>query len=162
MGGFIKKHWYMWMLAAGSLAAFHLYLVQHQQRLLTENHLEALSVRQRFLSHQVAERVRQNQIIANVNQFVERAQRLGLTRDRWSVYEVDLNEALTFGQLAQILDVCINTPAYYFTPINMRLRVGENTDGQATDPTVATGKNAQAGEGDVLLSLTGAFYARQQ
>jgi len=148
------------------LQAYNRYDVNHEKK-------EALTVRFKVLTQQKREAERKVRILSKLNDFVHRARSLGLEQSGWDVYEVYINEPVTFLEMEQLLNQCTNSPAYYFKPVSFHAKTvggakSEITAGaekkdmaeKRTAPIVSAGPQG-AQTGDILLTLKGAFVVRR-
>ncbi|MCP4714035.1 MAG: hypothetical protein GY868_02875 [Deltaproteobacteria bacterium] len=114
-----------------------------------------LSRRARLLQQQTGEQQRRQLIIKQTKSFVEQSEALGLTRQRWEVYKVDIQKTATLTELNQLLSQCAGTPEYYFKPAVLKIAV--------ETPAAAPAQQAssQYREPTIALTLQGAFYNRR-
>ncbi len=148
------------------LQAYNRYEVNHGKK-------EALGLRLKVLQQQKREAERKARILSKLDDFVHRAGALGLEEGGWDVYEVYINEPVTFLEMEKMLNQCTNSPDYYFKPVSLHAKTGS---GPWPEPAAdAAGKSAVpkekapvtsaglqgAQKGDVLLTLKGAFVVRR-
>lgn len=106
----------------------------------------------------------QRRLWHRVKRFVDRAKALGLEPGRWDRYEVIVEEPLTFQEAQDILDQAVSGASYLFHPISLEARkekveaAVEAKTGKAND---ASGDSPRK-EGDLILSLRGAFLVRER
>jgi hypothetical protein len=116
----------------------------------------------RFLSRQQKEIESKARILARARPFVERARALGLEKNRWDTYEVEIKEPVTFPEAREILSQAGSTGSYYFAPAYLHM----TRDPAEMKETLRSGEKAQengaSGEkkGDVLMDLKGTFLVR--
>ncbi|SRR6056297_1607668 len=85
--------------------------------------------------------------------FVARARRAGAVASAWDRYDVSLQEAVAFDELATLLNQADHGPAYYFQPALLDVRV------TGAGPDEGT---AGEGTGDARLTLQGAFLVKKR
>ena len=118
-----------------------------------------MTVQVRLLRAQKEEMERKVNAIERVNTFVERAESLGLVKNKWAVYNVDLQEKLNNADMEQVVAQCANTDAYYFKPRLLQITYGGTTDAGGPGNS-ASGASASLPEGTLALKLRGAFWAK--
>ena len=80
---------------------------------------KAVLVRQvRRLSQLQNEREQQLQSILRINNFINNAKLLGLEQNKWALYNVDIQDTVTFAEMKTILKQCSNADSHYFRPIS--------------------------------------------
>ena len=124
------------------------------------NRYDSLSERQAHLSRQrrillqkKEEIVQKNQILSQVNDFVDRAKSLGLEKEKWVVYEVNVQDTVSFAEAEQVLSQCANSTFAYYIPVSLEIKTA---DPLKKDPPAAQKK------GDLFITLRGRFVARQR
>ncbi|MCP3951662.1 MAG: hypothetical protein GY697_05505 [Desulfobacterales bacterium] len=165
-------------ISAGLLSIFlcgavFLFLQAYNRFEVNNGKKEALSVRLKVLQQQKREAERKARILAKLNDFVHRAGSFGLEEGGWDVYEVYINEPVTFAEMEQMLNQCTNSADYYFKPISLYAKTGRYpgagpavvADEKGAGPKEKmpqTSVDLQGGAtGDVLLTLKGAFVVRR-
>lgn len=126
---------------------------------------ENLAVRTRMIKRQVSELEQKARILKRVGHFVKSAQDKGLTAENWSAYDVHIQEAMDYQELAQIVEQCIHNNDLYFKPISFHVAVGQNEESpkNAFDDVETVPVNADdQGDtsADVALALKGTFMVR--
>ena len=106
-------------MAAFFLIAAYFFLTAYNRYAIRQEKKEVLTVRVRILKQQKRETERKKRIISRVNDFINRARSLGLEKNRWSVYDINIDEPVTFFEMEQILEQCENSSVYYFKPISL-------------------------------------------
>jgi len=99
------------------------------------------------------ELVHKNQILSQVQDFLDRAKSLNLQKDKWAVYEVNVQDTMSFAEAEQVLSQCANSTFAYFVPASLEIK---SIDPLKSDPPAAQKK------GDLIITLRGRFVARQQ
>jgi hypothetical protein len=148
-------------LSVGLLLALHVALSAYTRCTLAANRLEALTVRQRLFKQQAAELERSYRIWQKVSDFMETIRLAGLVEQNWAVYDVAIEEPLSYAELGQLLSQCAFAENQYFKPISLQIK---SVDALAADETGPAKKpaTADAPKADILLSLKGAFLVRQK
>ena len=112
-----------------------------------------LARQQRLLLQKNEEIIRKNQILSQVQEFLDRAKSLGLEKEKWAVYEVNVEDAMSFADAQQVLSQCEYSTFAYYVPALLEIKT---TNSLKTDSTGARKK------GDLFIALRGRFVARQQ
>jgi hypothetical protein len=135
-----------------------------QARQLTAQ-VEYMTARTRLMKQQVGESEQKIRLIQRVNDFVDHARDLQLTPEGWARYDVNVVDALTFKELARMIEQCVHNKDLYYLPLSFHLAVGQaKNSSEAMEqemkaiPLPADATNQQAA--DLALSLKGAFYVR--
>jgi len=128
-----------------------------------EIQVEHMTARTRLMKQQVGELEQKLRIIQRVNDFAGHARDLGLTPEAWARYDVQVQDALTFKELAQMIEQCIHNKDLYFQPLSFHVAVGHagsasETLGQELKAIPADANDQQPN--DLVLSLKGAFFVR--
>ncbi|RLB34803.1 MAG: hypothetical protein DRH12_17140 [Deltaproteobacteria bacterium] len=112
--------------------------------------------------------VRAQRLVNRVNKFAEEAKVLGLTPEAWKIYDVDIQEKVSFPQLVEILQQTTTGLNYYFEPFNLYLTKSEpDKEGKAKAPDAALEEQqspqhgGEVTEGDMYLRLKGNFIVRR-
>ena len=116
----------------------------------------------RLLKQEVKKARQEKKILAQVNDFISRADYFGLDKSKWSFYDVHIEEEVSLPELEQILNQCANNSSYYFKPVSFYAKISGKKDKKKTKPAVSS-TNADSDEtrkGDIQLKLTGAFVVR--
>ena len=79
--------------------------------------METLKVRLRVMAHQRKDVEKTRLQLARLHGFMQKAAHLGLDQQNWASYDVNIQEPVTFAQMARILNQCVNTPDHYFKPL---------------------------------------------
>ena len=84
-------------------------------------------------------------------QFVKKVNDAGLSPSEWTIYDINLQEKVSFNKADQILNQCTNTQVAYFQPISLQIKtITEETQGK--EPGMKE---------ELILSVQGKFLARQ-
>jgi hypothetical protein len=127
--------------------------------------VETLTVRTRLMKRQVGELERKARILDRVNHFLDRAGEKQLTPDHWSSYDVHIQEAVAFRELAQIVEQCIHNQSVYYKPISFHAALGrkkQSSEGSFDDvePVPMDADTDEELAADVILALKGTFMVR--
>ena len=121
--------------------------------------------RMRSIKEEIA---RAKRLVNRVNKFVAKAKALGLVPEAWEVYDVDIQEKVSFPQLGQILQQTTTGLNYYFEPFNLYLAKSEpRQEGEAGKSGADSAEQqlpqhgGEASEGDIYLRLKGNFIVRR-
>ncbi len=112
----------------------------------------------RLLGHLQREREQKLHNILRINNFVKNAKLLGLEQDKWGVYDVDIEDTVTFDEMKTILKQCSNANTHYFRPVSFHIKSLKATGN--TDKT--SGRTFENKVGDILMTLKGAFVVKNQ
>ena len=112
----------------------------------------------RWLSQLQSEREKKSHSILRIENFVNNAKLLGLEQHKWAVYNVDIQDVVTFAEMKTILKQCSNADSYYFRPVSFHIKSLKATDSK--DQVSGTMFENQAG--DILMTLKGAFIVKNQ
>jgi len=137
--------------AYGFLSAYALKTIRQEQLAARQNHL-------RLLNRQRLELARQAAALNQAARFVARAQELGLQRNDWAFYDVNVQAPLEYEAAQEIIAQCSDSSAAYFWPLSLELKVPEQQQGK----TAAPSQTAMGGPADVQLMVKGRFVARQR
>jgi hypothetical protein len=115
------------------------------------------------LEQQKQELARKQRILKRASQFLATARELGLQQRDWTIYEVNIEKPVSFPVMAQVLNQCANSSAYYFRPgrLDVNVTYGDTAEGAPVPSPAASGQPENA-HGDGLLTLRGAFIARNR
>ena len=128
-----------------------------------EAQVEDLTVRERIMKQQVGELAQKVRVVERVNSFVTHAEKLGLSPEQWEQYDVSIQDAVTFKELALMIDQCVHNKELYYKPLTFHIAVGQQKipdkpEAVAPDPTPAPGTDKKPA--DLALSMKGAFLVR--
>jgi hypothetical protein len=94
--------------------------------------------------------------IMQINNFINNAKSLGLERDKWAVYNVDIQDTVTFAEMKTILKQCSNADFHYFSPVSFHIKSLKATG----DMDKTSGRTFENETGDILMTLKGAFVVK--
>ena len=109
-----------------------------------------------WLSRLKTEKEHQLHDILRINNFVNQAKLLGLEQNKWEVYNVDIEDTVTFPQMKAILKQCSNSNFHYFRPISFHIKSLKASVGDGK----TSGKTFENETGDILMKLKGAFVVK--
>ncbi len=146
-------------LALILIVTAHFFMTAYDVYVMDRDTLKILTDQLEGLEGREEEQGRKKHILERVDNFVIRAGSLGLARNQWSYYDVNIEEAISFKGAEQILRQTANSPSYYFKPdkvyIKTKYDVGDEGD-QSNEISPPTGTE-QMEDGDILLTLKGTF-----
>lgn len=131
-----------------------------------QSRADVLAVRTRTMRHQVGELEQKVRTLQRVNHFVQTADQQRLSPEHWSVYEVSIQDAVTFKELAQIVEQCSRNNDLYFKPIAFHVVLGQQpnaasaAEGGGAEPVVLDADAQDGKPSDVALALKGTFLVR--
>jgi hypothetical protein len=123
-----------------------------------------LTVRTKLMEQQRAELQAKKRVLSRVSGYLAKVKTLGLQKDDWTVFEVNVEAPVTFGTMEQILNQCANSASYYFKPVSLRIKTALAQDKGPTGQTepALTSLSNEGDQTDGLLMIKGAFIARDQ
>ena len=138
----------------------HFFVTAYNRYALNLKKAKVLTVQARMLTQQKNEAVRTEHNIFRANNFIDKAKSLGLERNRWAVYDINIEKPVTFSEIEQILNQCANSSAYYFKPIIFYAKAVRELDKNKMKKAISI-DSQEAKQGDMLMTLKGVFYVRQ-
>ncbi len=159
-----RSHITTGVLAAVFLIASYFVLKTLQSCALHQERANTLETRTRLLRQEHKETERKKRILSRVNAFIDKANRLGLTEDRWSVYNVEISEPATFNGITQILNACTHSTKYYFKPAMFHVKTAEqDVPGKEKKPSeTSSADSIESIDADLFISLKGTFIVRNR
>ena len=134
----------------------------------TRDNLNVLRGQEQFYKNRIAELNKKNKIIDTAETFVRQVENMGLTKDRWDSFSVNLsNEPSTFFQCQKIIEQTANSKYYYFKPEFLHIKIPPDKNEKDTVSSLIsapTSETADAMEGldsDVIVTLKGFFLIRK-
>lgn len=103
------------------MAVFYFLTSYDRYQKVSQTH-DLLSAKVNALFKNKRDADRNKSVHADINNFIEKAYALGLEKKRWATLEVDLDTKVSFAEMAQLIDQCANTSAYYFRPGKLHLQ----------------------------------------
>ncbi|MCJ8502146.1 hypothetical protein [Desulfatitalea alkaliphila] len=98
--------------------------------------------------------VRQRQQLQQVRAFEERVAQLGLQREDWLFYNVNVQGAFPFEAARRLIEQCADSQVAYYWPASLEIL--------AEGPTADGRRGSSADRGDVRLSIKGQFVAKKE
>ncbi|MBN1381453.1 MAG: hypothetical protein JXA41_07250 [Deltaproteobacteria bacterium] len=126
--------------------------------------LQALKDKLHFITIQQKELRQKKRLMSRVESFVKRTTSWGLVKDRWTFYDVEIEEPMTFNKLEKILNQTLGTSSYFYKPTALHL----NTNVQAykkpdqNQQPERSADSTSVGEQDVIVKLKGAFLVQHR
>ena len=125
--------------------------------------MDVLSRRIRLAKQQKRELARRKRIIKKEHDIVDRAQVLGIVRDNWDYYNVDIEEPVSYQEAEEILSQTVNTGSYYFKPGTLKIKKDiPHEAGNKEEPPSHSADSRGTKEGDIFLTLKGTFAVRRR
>ena len=147
------------VLAIFFFIAAHFFLTTYNRYFINRKKAEVLTLQARLLKQQKNEAEHKKHGIFRANNFIDRANSLGLEENRWAVYDINIEEPVTFSEMEQILNQCANSSAYYFKPIIFYAKTVQELDKEKMKKAISV-KAQETKQRDMLLTLKGVFYVR--
>ncbi len=125
---------------------------------------ELISRRIRVLKQREEKIINSNAIITRLNHFIKKTKTLGLERDNWDIYDVNIRKYLHPGEMEEILNQCANSPAFYFNPLSFHVkRISGTPDKNIPEvKTPVQGEELSRGKkGDMRVNVTGSFLVKR-
>jgi len=144
------------LLVVSLLTAGRYFLNSYQEYVVHKDKKAVLVSNIRWLSQLQSERKQKLHSIMRINNFVNNAKLLGLEQNRWDVYNVDIENAVSFSQMKTILKQCSNSNFHYFRPVSFHIKSLKATGNYEKVP----GKIFENETGDILMTLKGAFVVK--
>ncbi|MCD6560387.1 MAG: hypothetical protein J7L16_01335 [Deltaproteobacteria bacterium] len=125
--------------------------------------MDVFGRRIRLVKQQKRELMRMKRIIKKEHDIVDRAQVLGIVRDNWDYYNVDIEEPVSYQEAGEILSQAVNTGSYYFKPEILKIKkdITHKADNKEESPSHSADSRGIK-EGDIFLTLKGTFAARRR
>jgi hypothetical protein len=157
-----KSHGIALILAIVFVIAAHFVLLAYGQYTYQRAEVTAMAARVQQLQRQKTELERKKRTLMAVNKFMAEVRSLGLAKEDWNLYSVNVQAPVTFHEAQQILGQTTHSAGYYFKPNRLNMRTTLATEDDATEAATAEAAPVAEGleRGDILLKLRGAFVAR--
>ena len=115
----------------------------------------------RLISQQKEQANEKRKIANGINDFVKKAEKLGLEKKRWGIYDVNINTPVSYSELEKLLNQCENSLSYYFKPILLHTKIiPESEEGQKKQQKQKDTQKKDLPKHDIELVLRGAFVIR--
>lgn len=160
----IKQQITALVLAILFCVAAHFLLGEHREYVLNQQRLLQSTIKAESLTEYQGELAKMRFAWDRAGRFVEHARSLGLERNKWASYHVNIEEPVFFPEFAQILKQTANSESYYFKPATLHVKTNIESDVKTTKKnqgSVSSGPH-KTKTGDVLLTLKGAFVIRSR
>ncbi|MBN2514955.1 MAG: hypothetical protein JXC33_02865 [Deltaproteobacteria bacterium] len=124
--------------------------------------LQALKGELRVIMIQQKELKRKKRIVTRVANFVKRATSYGLEKDRWTYYDVEIEEPMTFHKAEQILSQTLSTSSYFYKPMVLHMNTDITTykKPEQNQPSGRSADSKSIDGQDVVVKLKGAFLVQ--
>ena len=132
------------------------FLTGYQAYVAHKKEKAALVRKVRWLSQLQSEREQKLHSIMKINNFINNAKSLGLEQNKWNVYNVDIQDTVTFAEMKTILKQCSNADSHYFSPVSFHIKSLKATG----DMDKTSGRTFENEAGDILMTLKGAFVVK--
>jgi hypothetical protein len=128
--------------------------------------VETLTVRTRLMKQQAGDLAQKLRLVHRVNGFVAHARDMHLAPEEWARYDVNVQDSLSFRELARMIDQCAHDNDFYFVPLAFHVATGKAKDvsdfaGEKLKAAPASGDADSKKAADLALSLKGTFFVRQ-
>jgi hypothetical protein len=160
----LRQHIISAGLAIFFFIAAHFFLTAYNIYILSQEKITVLNRQVQLLIKQQGELERKERIMVRVNRFINRAKSLGLVKDKWAYYDVNIQEPVSFQEAEKILQQTTNSSSYYFKPVTLHVKTKIEPDKKATQkkPPSISADSPETKEGDILLTLRGGFLVKQR
>ena len=141
------------------LVAAFFFLKVYNRYLVVQEKIEAKTVRLRLMADQKKEINNKRRIVRQANDFMTESSSYGLEKDRWATHEVSIEQPVYFSDLEQIINQCTSTTSYYFRPLSLHLKAGQEFEDETLEESDdhPTAQSPEIQDGDLLLTLKGQF-----
>ncbi|RLB20328.1 MAG: hypothetical protein DRG73_10380 [Deltaproteobacteria bacterium] len=159
-----KPHIISAFLAIFFVTTAYFFLGSYNTYILNKEKLKVLTRQVRLLKERQREIERKRRIMVKVNNFINRSRSLGLEKDKWASYDVNIQEPVSFQEAEKILRQTTNSPSYYFKPVTLHVKTKIESDKKSKQnkPPSTSADSLETKEGDILLTLRGAFVVKQK
>jgi hypothetical protein len=154
--------------------AGHFFMTAYLQYNVNLKKLTLLRSQERIVKNQIKVFEQKKNVLDRVSHFLDQAAHLGLTKDQWDPFFVNLeNEPLSFSKLQTILTQTANSRQYHFKPDSLMIQMGYlatdhtkeiQTDAISQSLEPADTVTLQNGHSplDITLSLNGHFIVKRR
>jgi len=142
----------------------YFFLTAYNRYILNREKFKVLTKQIRLLKQQQREMKRKESIMVRVNNLINRARSLGLEKERWAFYDVNIEEPVSFPDAEKILTQTANSSSYYFKPVTLHVKTKTESDEKAKTPKPpsTSADSPETKKGDILLTLRGCFLVKQK
>ena len=122
-----------------------------------------LSERVKALDRQKHELEQKQRALLATRRFLDQAASLGLGRQFWAYYDVNIQETVSFAEMEQILNQCNNSSAAYFKPIALHIKkVTPERPKSAARAVPRPDHSGAVSNTDLSITLSGKFLAKPE
>jgi hypothetical protein len=151
-GSFFRQHMISIVMALLLFTTAHFFLAGYDRYVTVREKVEILTWKAGVLKQQKTDVDRKRRILSRVGNFINKGVSLGLEKNKWAVYDVNIEEPFTFPELEHLLGQCTNSSSYYFKPAKFHVKL---------PPSHPPDSPSNKG-GDMLLTLKGTFLVRHR
>lgn len=126
---------------------------------------ETITVRTRLMKHQIGAMEQKMRVLQRASHFVDQAKALRLEPGEWAAYDVNVQKAMTYQKLSEIVEQCVHNDNIYFKPLTFHVAIRSGDTSPADEPSEAESVLLPAngmteGSSDLSLALKGTFMVR--
>jgi hypothetical protein len=147
------------VIFAGVVAAvfglgIHIFVQAYSGYLRQSGIHDQLKTQVRLVTTQKNELILKQRLLDETHQFIKMADFAGLSAAKWTVYDVNLQEAVDFSKADQILNQCASSKVAYFHPQSLQIKIPQKQiEGKEnTEPDIKE---------DLTLSVQGKFVVKK-
>lgn len=152
----LKTHIITMLLAIAFVIVGHFFLRAYDHFAASLERVNILEKKADLFRLQKKEVDRKNRILLKVGRFIDKAGAMGLEPKKWSLYDVNIQDTVSFPEMETILEQCTNSRSAYYKPISLHIKT------VASDGVRKTGRTSEDRTGDLLITLNGKFVARRE
>ena len=108
----------------------------------------------RLVTTRKNELISKQRILDGTHNFIKMVDFTGLSPTYWTVYDINLQEMVSFDKADRILNQCASSKVAYFQPLSLQIKIPQKQT-QGNDATKPDTKK------DLTLSVHGKFVAKQ-
>lgn len=108
----------------------------------------------RLVTTRKNELISKQRILDGTHNFIKMADFTGLSPTYWTVYDINLQEMVSFDKADRILNQCASSKVAYFQPLSLQIKIPQKQT-QGNDATKPDTKK------DLTVSVHGKFVAKQ-
>jgi hypothetical protein len=151
------------ILAMLLFIAVRSFLIGYDRYVVYQNKKTVLTCRANQLNRQQNKRKQKMHTVLRINRFVNNIKSLGLEKEKWAVYHVEIQDAVTFTEIKKILMQCSNAAFRYFKPVSFHMKYLKATEnkGEMGNTRKISEMALKNKTGDILMTLKGAFVVRE-
>jgi hypothetical protein len=152
----LKSHITTVILAIAFVIVGYFFLKAYDHFAASLEKVTILEKKANLLRLQKKEVERKNRILLTVGRFVDKAGTMGLEPKKWAIYDVNIQDTVSFLEMKKILEQCTNSRVAYYKPISLHIKAA------ASDGVKKTGRSSEDRTGDLQITLNGKFVARRE